>query len=318
VFGYEHPKGRVFAFLKYIPAQFRHLFKIGYLENTWKHRNQEVYRAERLYTAENYRIFLETFRSHFPNYVYRCPLRGKEIISVPLNSVRELYVPNERLQRLAGLETRDALQEAALALVNLLSSRSQIGTKDFGIHGSLALGMHTPRSDIDLVVYGGENFRKLETTIDGLVDTGTLNYVCKNRIDAARRHKGKYQDKLFMYGAVRKLEEMNSKYGTHTYLPITQVRFHCKVKDDSEAVFRPAIYKIDDYMPADEASELDEERIPNTVISMIGCYRNVARQGGEIRVSGMLERVENLETGRIFHQVVVGTGASEEEHIWPP
>jgi predicted nucleotidyltransferase len=82
-------------------------------------------------------------------------------------------------------------------------------------------------------------------------------------------------------------------------------------------MFRPAIYKIADYEPANEASVLDEEKIPDLVVSMIGCYRNVARRGGRIRVSGTLERVENLETGQIFHQVVVGTGASEEEHIWP-
>jgi predicted nucleotidyltransferase len=50
---------------------------------------------------------------------------------------------------------------------------------------------------------------------------------------------------------------------------------------------------------------------------MIGCYRNVARRGDRVQVSGMLEQVENLETGEVFHQVVVGTGISEEEYIWP-
>jgi predicted nucleotidyltransferase len=50
---------------------------------------------------------------------------------------------------------------------------------------------------------------------------------------------------------------------------------------------------------------------------MIGCYRNVAKNGDKIRVSGMLERAENVETGEVFHQVVVGTSISEEEHIWP-
>jgi len=218
---------------------------------------------------------------------------------------------------LARLKTKDALQEAALALIESLSSKSQIDIKDFGIHGSLALDMHTSKSDIDLAVYGAQNFRRLEATIDRLVDSGTLSYVCKNRIDTARHHKGKYEDKLFMYSAIRKPEEINSKYGTHRYLPIAQVKFHCKVKDDTEAVFRPAIYKIADYEPADEASALDEERIPDLVISMIGCYRNVARRGGRIRVSGMLERVEDLETGQNFHQIVVGTGTNEEEYIWP-
>jgi predicted nucleotidyltransferase len=50
---------------------------------------------------------------------------------------------------------------------------------------------------------------------------------------------------------------------------------------------------------------------------MIGCYRNIARTGDRIRVSGTLERAESVETGRVFHHVVVGTGLSEEEYIWP-
>jgi predicted nucleotidyltransferase len=57
--------------------------------------------------------------------------------------------------------------------------------------------------------------------------------------------------------------------------------------------------------------------VPENVVSMIGCYRNVARKGDEIKVSGMLERVEKTETGEVHHQVVVGTAESEEEHIWP-
>jgi len=35
------------------------------------------------------------------------------------------------------------------------------------------------------------------------------------------------------------------------------------------------------------------------------------------RALGILEHVKNLETGQIFHQVVVGTGKHKEERIWP-
>jgi predicted nucleotidyltransferase len=87
--------------------------------------------------------------------------------------------------------------------------------------------------------------------------------------------------------------------------------------DDSESMFRPAIYRIEDYKPSNAVSTLSKEKLPEVVVSMIGCYRNVARQGNRIRVSGMLEHVENLENGEAFHQVVVGTSTSEDEHIWP-
>jgi hypothetical protein len=50
---------------------------------------------------------------------------------------------------------------------------------------------------------------------------------------------------------------------------------------------------------------------------MIGYYRNVARTGDSIRVSGELEKVENLETGKIHYHVVVGTGIHGNEFIEP-
>jgi predicted nucleotidyltransferase len=316
IFGYEHPNNRVFSFLKYIPSRFKMLFHIHLLERTWKYGKTKLFRAEKLYTAQNYQMLLEAFRNNFPDYVYFCPFRGKEVISTPLNSIKKTYVPSKCLRSLKRIKKKDSLQKTTLDLIDLLSSESGIIPEEFGVHGSIALNMHTPKSDIDLVVYGAKNFRKLERTIDKLVAAGTLSYVFNNRLDAARRYKGRYLSRLFMYNAVRKPQEVNSKYGIHKHSPVVHVKFHCTVKNDCEAVFRPAIYKIEKYKP-DDASSLSGEEIPKVVVSMIGCYRNVAKKGDEIVVSGTLEHVENIETGEVFHQVVVGTSASEDEYIWP-
>ena len=317
VFGYEHPNDRVFAFLKYIPYKFRKLFHVRFLERNWKYGQMRLFRAEKLYTAQNYQAFLEAFRNNFPKYVYFCPFRGKEVISAPLSSVKKVYVPRDCLHFLIKLKHRDSLEKMTVDFIDLLSSESGIVMEDFGVHGSVALNMHTPKSDIDIVVYGSQNFRKLEKTIGKLVEAETLSYLFNNRLDAARKYKGQYKNKVFMYNAIRKPEEVNSKYGALKYSPIAHVKFRCTVKDDSEAMFRPAIYKIKDYGPANPTSALPKDKIPELVVSMIGCYRNIARQGDKIKVSGMLERVENVETGNVFHQVVVGTGTIEEEHIWP-
>jgi predicted nucleotidyltransferase len=317
VFGYEHPSNRVFSFLKYIPSRFKTLFHVRFLERTWKFEKLKLFRAEKLYTAQNYQTFVETFRNNFPNYIYFCPFRKKEVISTPLSSIKKVYVPKGCLRSLIRIERKDSLQEITLNLVDLLSSESNITVEDFGVHGSIALDMHTPQSDIDLVVYGAHNFRKLEKAIDKLVKAGTLSYVFTNRLDAARRCKGRYLNKIFMYNSVRKPEEVNSKYGTNEYSPLFHTKFHCRVKDDSEAMFRPSIYKIENFKADNTSSTLSEDRIPKLVVSMIGCYRNVAKKGDELVVSGTLERVENIETGEVFHQVVVGTAANEDEYIWP-
>jgi hypothetical protein len=317
VFGYEHPPNRVFAFLKYIPAKFKALFNIDFLERAWKYGETDLFRAEKLYTAKNYQTFLETFNKNFPDYVYFCPFRQKAVISSRFALIKKIYVPQDCLSELIKVEHKDSLQKTTLGFISMLSNKSGIAVKDFGVHGSIALNMHTAKSDIDIVVYGSSNFRILENTVGRLVEAGRLSYVFSNRLDAARRFKGRYLRKIFMFNAIRKPEEIRTKYGTFNYTPVAPVKFQCTVKDDSEAMFRPAIYKIGDYKLAESTSELLKSRVPELVVSMIGCYRNIARTGSRIKVSGMLEKVEKIETGEVSHQVVVGTGISEEEYLWP-
>jgi len=316
-FGYEHPTDRVFAFLKYIPAQFKELFNIEMLERTWKYGSTQLFRAEKLYTAQNYQTFIAAFRRNFPDYVYYCYLRNKELITAPLNLIERVFVPRDRLAALRHVKKLDSLQKLALELLNMLSAESGVSLGDFGIHGSIALDMHAPESDIDFVVYGSQNFRIVEAAIAQLVNAGKLSYITSNRLDAARKFQGRYKGKIFMYNATRKPEEVKTRYGTARFSSIDPVRFRCTVSDDAEAIFRPAIYKISNYKPLDAQSELPLDKIPDRVVSNIGCYRNVARQGSEIKVAGQLERVEEIKTGAVHYQVVVGTATSEEEYIWP-
>lgn len=317
VFGYEHPADRVFAFLKYIPAEFKELFDIKYLERTWNHNGIELFRAEKLYTAENYQRLLNTLRTHFPSFVYYCPFRGKEIISSPLDSVARVYVPRVCLHSLTETERKDALQKKATDLVRLLSDESGVPLLNFGLHGSIALNMHSSRSDIDLVAYGARNFRMLEATVERLVEERALSYVFANRLDAARRFKGRFKNTIFMYNAIRNTDELDQKYGAFRFKSEGMVTFRCRVKDDSETMFRPAIYEIEDYEPLNGFSMLPRKEVPERVVSMIGCYRNVARKGQTVDVNGKLERCENVGTGKSSFQVVVGTGESEDERICP-
>jgi predicted nucleotidyltransferase len=316
-FGYEHPDDRVFAFLKYIPAKYRELFNVEMLERTWKFGDNQLFRAEKLYTAKNYQTFIEAFRKNFPDYLYYCSFRNKELITAPFELIRQVFVPKDRLVWLENLPKRDKLQQMALDIINLISKESSVALCDLGVHGSIALQMHSPESDIDFVVYGTENFRFVEEAIARLVNAGKLSYIVGNRIEAARKFQGRYLGKIFMYNATKKPQEVKEKYGAYRYVPLDSVRFQATVSDDTETMYRPAIYKISGYKPIDKQSELDIDKIPIQVVSNIGLYRNVARCGNEIKVSGKLERVESTTSNEAFYQVVVGTATSEEEFIWP-
>jgi len=307
-FGYEHPPERVSAFLKYIPARLQPCFPLRFIKRRWKLGSVQLVRPEKLYSAENFQKLTEIFRRDFKEYVYSCPFRQKELVSPPKSLIKTVYVPNQCLDALFKKKRRDCLQELALRLTSLLSTESGVPLEDFGLHGSIALNMHSAESDIDLVVYGAENFRRLEATVNRLFREGEL--------DAARKNRGKYKGKVFVYNAVRKPEEVKAKYGDHKCAPVAPITFRCRVEDDSEAMFRPAIYQTGDYQPLNSASRFEKAETPKTMVSMIGCYRNVARKGERIEVSGVLERVEHVKSGRVNYQVVVGSGTSEEEYIW--
>jgi hypothetical protein len=316
-FGYEHPEGRVFAFLKYIPAEFKALFNVDMLARTWSYRGTQLFRAEKLYTAKNYQTFIEAFRKNFPDYLYYCPFRSKELITSPVSSIKTVYVPRECLCVLQRVKKPDELQKTALQLLNVISRQADVSLSDFGIHGSIALSMYSPESDIDFVVYGTENFRIVEQTIAELVNMGTLSYISGNRIEAARRFQGRFRGKIWMFNATKAKEQIVNDYGKFRYVPIAPIRSQCRVIDDSETMYRPATYKVTDYKPLDAISEIPIDKVPDRVVSNIGCYRNIARTGSEIKVAGTLERVEPVGEGKVSYQVVVGTATSEEEYVWP-
>ena len=287
------------------------------LKRIWSYKTNKLFRAEKLYTSKNYKTFIEVFRGNFPDYIYYCPLRKKELLTTPLNLIEEVFIPKDCLENLRKIDDLDSLQTKALNLLDLISEASDVGLQDFGMHGSIALNMHSPESDIDFVVYGSENFRRVENAISELVNEGKLVYLFSNRLDKARKFQGRYMNKIFMYNAARKPEEIETEYGSTKFTPIAPVKFQCTVVDDTESIFRPATYKIKNYKSLEPTSELQIDKIPDRVVSNIGCYRNIARNGSEIKVAGNLERVEIIKTGKIYHQVVVGTATSEEEYIWP-
>jgi predicted nucleotidyltransferase len=307
-FGYEHPSEHVVAFLKYIPTQLQPFFPLLFIKRRWKLGSVKLVRPEKLYSVENFQKLTESFRRNFPEYINFCPFCQKELISPLKSSIKKAYVPNQCLDAFLKKKRHDHLEKLTLKIISLLSAESGVSMEDFGLHGSIALNMHSAESDIDLVVYGAKNFRRLEATINRLFKEGEL--------DAARKNRGEYMGKIFVYNAVRKPEEIKVKYGDYKCAPVVPISFRCKVEDDSEAMFRPAIYQISDYQPLSSASRLEKAETPNTVASMIGCYRNVARKGEKIEVSGVLERVEEVKTGKINYQVVVGSGTSEKECIW--
>ena len=110
-------------------------------------------------------------------------------------------MPGECLQAIFKKTNKDAIEKETVELVSLLYKESKLAVQDFGIHGSVGLNMHSKYSDIDLVVYGSENFKMLEIAVNKLAEEGVFTHVCTKKIDYARKHRGRYNDRRFVYNA---------------------------------------------------------------------------------------------------------------------
>ena len=320
-FGYEHPPGRAFAFLKYLPEELAQDLDVDFLPIRWKYGDRTLLRPKELFSPKTWPKVLGFLRSKMPEYVFKCPFLGKEMVAVPLDRVKDLLIPSDCLKALKGLRKLDELQRKALELVELLSSSSGVPEEDFGIHGSLAMGMHGPWSDVDLVVYGSREFRAVEKAVRELDREGVLELDRRDRLEARRGLRGTFGGTKFVYTAVRKPEEIRVHYGERAYVPLGPAEVICEVTDASEAMFRPAIYHVREARytwPEDPGDHgLPPPNRVVAVASMIGLYRNVAREGELLLARGVVEEVIDLASGRSYYWLVVGSGRQERELVLP-
>lgn len=304
-FGYCHPNNRIICFLKYVPENYAGLFGVDFLDSVWHFRGVNLLRPRTLYSPEILSSLISTFRRHFPHYLLYSRDLERHIISVPTDHIAEIFTPDRCLHTVANKRERDWLEEKALKLVRILSKEARISTDFFGIHGSICLGMHNVHSDIDITVYGADNYRRVIESLAKLERKGEVDILRRNPVESLRGNTGLFRGTRFVVNAVRLFSEIKCEhYGCR---PLGKVVTECRVADSSESVFRPAIYRVEElrllYGPQEATGAAE-------VVSMIGAYRGIAREGDRLIVRGMLE--ECRDSGGRSLRIVVGSGLGEE------
>ena len=314
VTGYLHPPDRYTAYLKYSPAP------VG----KWK-SGETAYRRElAYYHVDRVADTIAHLEQHYPQYVHHCPVRGITFSMIPRRYVAKYYRPEQRLKEI--LESpHDPLEEELCAFAAEIAAIAGIGVSDLGITGSILLGMHNPEfSDIDLLVYGLENARKVRTALKaarssrirppaGETLAGWCARVAEHfplsreeaRYLAGRRwNYGFFENRYFSIHPIRNDDEIRENYGDRVYRERGTARIRAVVTDASESVFMPALYRIDEV----EVIEYEGEGAPaapiGEVASYEGLYRDVVDDGERIEARGKLESV-NDQTYRL----VIGTTA---------
>lgn len=316
VFGYDHPLDRVIAYLKYIPQDTAMEFKLPWINHEWDLDGIKFKRPERLYSPQIFKEIQRVFNNKYQAYLFRDSYIGKTVFAVPLHKIQRIYSPETKLKELLQKTTPSPLEQEAIRLLDLLVEQSGVQMAEFGLHGSISTGMSTESSDIDIAIYGGQNYLKVKKTVFQLFDAKKVDYLNEIASDEYRMNKGLYKGRKFVFNAIRKESEIHNSYSELKYESIRQVHFFCDIVQSNERMFRPAIYQIEEYFPAEDVSRLAKTHRPSQIVSMVGEFRDIAKPGEEVEVQGMLERVEKVKEKESYYRVVIGSGRNKE-FIWP-
>ncbi len=313
VTGYLHPPDKYTAYLKYSPAP------VG----KWK-GGEVFYRREMsYYHVRKVAAIVEFLEQHYPHYVHYCPVRGIRFSMIPHQYVKEYYCPEDRLAQILA-HPRDALEEELCDMVAEIVAHAGIGAENLGITGSILLGIHDPRfSDIDLIVYGLENARRLKAMIQegrserfrpvgeeerrawsqNIAERFPLTYGQARYLADRRWRYGYFGQRYFSLHPTRCDEEIREGYGDHVYRDRGVVRIAATVVEASESMFLPAIYRLGDVTILEQEIEGSVGDVEiEEVVSYEGLYCEAADAGDEIEARGKLESVDE----RAF-RLVVGT-----------
>jgi predicted nucleotidyltransferase len=312
--GLVHPPSRIVAFIRYFPD-----------EEGGREKNGTAY--GKVYSlTERY----ELLKRKFPRYVVYDEVFDEMLCEVPDRDIRKRYDPIGKLFQLRTSKRLDLLEEKALNLVKELKERSNIPWNAFGISGSILVGLHKAGSDLDLIVYGSDNCRRVHSELRELLkESGSpfksysageleslFGFRSKDtvmslrdfvRTESKKPFQGKFAGTDYFVRFVKDWSEIHEKYGDVRYKNDGYAKIKATVEDDSESIFTPCKYRLQG------ATILDGPKHGgiSEVASFRGRFCDQARNGDSIVAQGKIEKVTDLKKNREYYRLLIGNRPSD-------
>jgi len=301
-----HPPDRILAYLRYYP-------------NNKGTRLRDGVRYAKIYNLSGRRSLL---KRKWPQYLYYDEVQGRELQGVPKNKIRNLHSPAQKPMALLRSRQKDPLETNAIRLIQILSHESSVPLASFGISGSLLVGLHRPGSDIDLVVYGAEESKRVHSSLLSLLNNdqrfhrysarnlrrlymrrGLQQAIAFRDFAGQERRKvfeGKFMGHDYFFRCVKRWTEITERYGEVRYSPMGRCTISGWVSDDAESLLTPCTYSLERVRVLEGA----RSRRPSEVISFRGRFAEQASSGERIVARGRLENVQS--DGSQHFRLVVG------------
>lgn len=306
--GLIHPPQAVVAYLRYAP-------------DPDGEREEDGVRYGRFYRFEEQE---ELLREKCPACLFDDPVFGERLQGVPYERIKRVFDPCLKLADLRRREGLDELEKKTVEFADLLVGRAKVPESSMGVSGSILVGLHTPRSDLDVVVYGSEQCRMVHGALRELLDEPggevrrlnedemrelyafrsqdtPMSFEDFDRLERRKVIQGRFRGCEYFIRFVKAPAEVEENYGDKKYTSLGQAEIEATVADVSEAIFTPCTYKIEDvrFVKAQPATRLWE------IVSFRGRFCEQAEEGERVIAKGKLERVVSRE-GEVYHRLLLG------------
>ncbi|MEM3980080.1 MAG: hypothetical protein QXF79_02340 [Ignisphaera sp.] len=333
VIGNIHPKSRVLAYLKYVPSME------SSIRTKWSRSGVMYGRILPFYSAIGVKNTMEFLKKNYPHYIVFDEHRSVELIEVSREFIKKHYKPEERLKEVIE-NPSDPLEAMTKELVEKLSRESGVSVNFFGVTGSILLKIHNPSiSDIDIIVYGNENAHKVKEALLRLYDDDSSGFARPSgevleawandiikihplSISEAKLLYGRYKwnralykGKQFSLHPVKLESEVDEEWEQKKFRPLGIATIKAKVVGNSDSMFMPAIYKVDNVKVIEGNSVASKVSM---VVSYEGLYIDLADLGDEIVAKGKLEEVVDLRSNEVYYQVTIGTYEAQGKDFIKP
>ncbi|MCK4313439.1 hypothetical protein KAW04_01610 [Candidatus Bathyarchaeota archaeon] len=312
--GLIHPPNRIIAFIRYFPEKKGERKKKG-------KRYSKVYSLSKRYAL---------LKMRFPQFLVYNPIFDETLCEVPIDRIKNHYRPAEKLRELRGSNSLDMLESKALQLAELLEETANISWNAIGISGSIMVGLHKSSSDIDAIVYGSDNCRKVYSALKNLLskkegffkpytlrglknlfdfrtkDT-IISYEEFVRSESGKVMQGKFLQADYFIRFVKDWSEIAEKYGDVLYVNAGYARVRATVADSSESIFTPCTYKISNVqvLEGPKIEQIEE------ITSFRGRFCEQARTGEVVIAQGKVEHVIDNKQNHDYYRLLLGNKPSD-------
>jgi predicted nucleotidyltransferase len=312
--GLVHPPNKVVAFPRFIPSP----------QGSRGHRGN-LY--GKVYSFTERFKFLE---QNSPHLIVHDPVFDETMCEVPIDTIKKHYMPIQNLKRLRMSKTLEDLEKKAVQLAEALKEAANIPWSSVGVSGSLLVGLHTLKSDIDPVVYGAENCRKaysalqtllkddeshfepyshedLQTLFDFRSRDTIMSFEDFASVESRKTFQGKFRKINYFIRFIKDWNEIEEQYGDVCYKNCGYAKIVATIADDSESLFTPCTYRIESVKVV-EGSRLKPIL---EIVSFRGRFCEQAKKGEEIVARGKVELVTDRRKERVYYRMILGNKPSD-------